>query len=148
MQLYTSHTRQRSQSGFTLVEVLVGTMLMAIIFTAAYGSYLIGLDMVGESRQEVRAAQIIQSQLEAMRTYNWDDLSKLATEEELVLEGEFIEQFAGMFQVTRKIEDFNEIQKRVTLWVTWTNASNQSTYRRFTAIFTKNGLSDYYYREV
>lgn len=136
-----------NRSGFTLVEVLVGTLLIAILFTAAYGSYFVGLKMVDESRQEVRAAQIIQSEMEALRTMNWADLGMLASDY-ITPKGEFVSKFADEFTVYRQIDTVNSIQKQVTIWVFWENGSGQDTFRRFTLVYTKNGLNDYYYREA
>ena len=139
--------RSTARGGFTLVEVLVGTLLIAIVFTAAYGSYFTGLKMVNESRQEVRASQIIQSEMEAMRTLNWKDLNDL-TSSMIVPQGEYIEKFADEFEVYRQIDTVNTLQKQVTIWVFWTNGSGRKTYRCFTLVYTKNGLNDYYYREA
>ncbi|MEX0323666.1 MAG: prepilin-type N-terminal cleavage/methylation domain-containing protein [Puniceicoccaceae bacterium] len=137
-----------SQEGFTLVEVIMSLLLMSIVFSAAFGSYFLGMRILEESRQEVRATQIIQSELEAMRTMTWNDIGALNTSTYVTPEGEFIAQYASEFRVYRYIQTINTTQKRVTLWVWWTNTNNQSSYRRFTTIFTKNGLNDYYYREA
>ncbi len=67
----------QSKDGFTLVEVIVSMFLMAIVFTAAFGTYFLGMRMVEDAREEIRASQIIQSELEAMRTLTWDDLENI-----------------------------------------------------------------------
>ena len=139
--------RAEAQGGFTLVEVLVGTLLIAIVFTAAYGSYSTGLKMVDESRQETRASQIIQSEMEAMRTMSWSDLGTL-TSGMITPQGEYVEEYAEQFEVYRQIDTMNSIQKQITIWVSWTNGAGHTTYRCFTYIYTKNGLNDYYYREA
>ncbi len=139
--------RQSGQAGFTLVEVLVGTLLIAIVFTAAYSSYFIGLKMVDESRQEVRAAQIIQSEMERLRTMNWTDMTNMSSSL-ITPQGEFVKEFADEFEVYRQIDDLNTIQKQITIWVSWTNGSGQKTFRCFTLVYTKNGLNDYYYRQA
>ncbi len=139
--------RAEAQRGFTLVEVLVGTLLIAIVFTAAYGSYFTGLKMVDESRQETLASQIIQSEMEAMRTMSWNDLADL-TSGMITPEEEFVDQYADRFEVYRQIDVVNSLQKQITIWVSWTNGTGRTTYRCFTYIYTKNGLNDYYYREA
>ncbi|HSH10050.1 MAG TPA: type II secretion system protein, partial [Oceanipulchritudo sp.] len=58
-------------AGFTLVEVIISMTLMAIVFTAAFGSYFLGMRIIEDAREEVRASQIIQSELERLRTKNW-----------------------------------------------------------------------------
>ncbi len=148
MQAENKQPEFSNQEGFTLVEVIVSLLLLAITFSAAFGSYFLGMRILEESRQEVRATQIIQSELEAMRTMTWNDLGDLVTSTYITPEGEFVTKYADEFRVYRYIQTINSTQKRITLWVWWTNSNSQSTYRRFTTVFTKNGLNDYYYREA
>ena len=148
MRAAAKQTGLTGEEGFTLVEVLVGMFLMAIVFSAAFGTYFLGMKIIDESRQEVRASQIIQSELEAMRTMNWSDMEALNSSEYITPQGEFITKYSAQFRVFRYIQNINSSQKRVTLWVWWVNSNNQNTFRRFTTVFTKNGLNDYYYRQA
>jgi prepilin-type N-terminal cleavage/methylation domain-containing protein len=144
----TNQSELSSQEGFTLVEVIMSLLLLAIVFSAAFGTYFLGMRILEESRQEVRATQIIQSELEAMRTMTWNDIGLLSTSAYITPEGEFVTQYADEFRVYRYIQTINSTQKRVTIWVWWVNSNSQNTFRRFTTVFTKNGLNDYYYREA
>lgn len=150
MQTATKQKDLSSQEGFTLVEVIMSMLIMAVVFSAAFGSYFLGMNILEESRQEVRASQIIQSELEFMRTRTWDQLPTQTTGEYVTIDamGEFISQYSDQFTVYRYVENLNTIQKRITLWVWWTNDNGQRTFRRFSTIYTKNGLNDYYYRQA
>lgn len=135
-------------SGFTLVEVVVGMTLMAMIFTAAFGTYFLGMRIVEDAREELRASQIIQSELEAMRTLNWNDLEALPDVATFEPKGNFVKQFAKDYIAYRQVYDINSEQKRVVIYVWWTNSRNVYTYQIFNTIFTRYGLNDYYYRQV
>ena len=43
-------THSESKGGFTLVEVIVSMALMAMVFTAAFGTYFLGMRMVEDAR--------------------------------------------------------------------------------------------------
>jgi prepilin-type N-terminal cleavage/methylation domain-containing protein len=139
-----------TKGGFTLVEVMVSVFLMAIVFTASYASYFLGMNMVEDAREELRASQIVQSELERMRTMNWDALSKARTIQAVSPEGIYIKQFSDDYRAFREIKDVDGEPdlKLVRVFVWWTNSKGKRTYQVFNTIVTKNGLNDYLYRKV
>lgn len=142
-----SKTHSESKGGFTLVEVIVSMALMAMVFTAAFGTYFLGMRMVEDAREELRASQIIQSELEAMRTLTWDDLENMGTGWSIIdPQGNFVQQFAQNYLAYRWVYDIpGAQQKRIAIWVRWTNSRGQYSYQMFSTVFTQNGLNDYYY---
>ncbi|NDV62956.1 prepilin-type N-terminal cleavage/methylation domain-containing protein [Puniceicoccales bacterium CK1056] len=143
--LYTNKT-----GGFTLVEVIIGSVLMAIVFTASYASYFLGMNLVEDAREELRASQIIQSELERMRTMNWDAINSVAQVTRVIPQGDFIQKFSGDYRAYREIKDIDGQTnlKMVRVFVWWTNAKGLRTYQVFNTIVTKEGLNDYHYRKV
>lgn len=135
-------------AGFTLVEVVIGMTLMAMVFTASYGAYFLGVRIVQDAREELRASQIIQSELESMRTLTWLDLEGMASTSTIDPQGEFVKVFAKDFTTTREIIDLSNSQKKVKITIEWTNARGQKRTQVFNTVFTKFGLNDYYYRQV
>ena len=145
----TQPNRFNSRGGFTLAEVMVSMSLMAIIFTAAFGTHFLGMKMVEDAREDMRASQIIQSELEAMRTMNWPDLQALSGTSNIIQpQGNFMAQFANDYTVYRVVGNINGNQKYVVIWVWWKNSKGFNSFRRFSTVFTQNGLNDYYYRQV
>ena len=65
-------------SGFTLVEVIVAAALGAIIFAALYCGIANSSNMVQTSRANLRATQIMVSQLEGMRLCAWGSGTNLS----------------------------------------------------------------------
>ena len=58
---------RRSESGFTLVEVLVAVVVLGIGITALVGSSAMVTRMVGRGQMETRAAQLASKRLETLR---------------------------------------------------------------------------------
>jgi uncharacterized protein (TIGR02598 family) len=140
-----------SNAGFTLVEVVVSMTLMALIFTAAFGSYFLGMDMIDDSREEVRVSQIIQSEIERLRTKNWTQLGKMASGETFDPDGEFVKQYSDKYNAYRYVillTNQRSQQYLVAVRVSWTTKNGRPTVRWFNTIFTKGGLNDYYYRDI
>jgi prepilin-type N-terminal cleavage/methylation domain-containing protein len=135
----------QSKDGFTLVEVIVSMFLMAIVFTAAFGTYFLGMRMVEDAREELRASQIVQSELERMRTLTWDDLEELDPFSPFSPQGNFVNQFSKNYNCYRWVYQMNSSQKRVIIYVQWVNSRGDTTWQVFNTVFTRNGLNDYYY---
>ena len=140
-----------SKDGFTLVEVMVSVFLMAIVFTAAFGSYFLGMRMVEDAREELRASQIIQSELEAMRSLSWAELEALPSIEPIQPTGTLIQQFAKNYIAYRQVYEVTGsggTQKQIIVYVWWKNSRDLYSHQIANTVFTKGGLNDYYYRKV
>lgn len=61
--------------GFTLVEVLVGIVLLATVFTVFYVGITAGFGLIQLARENLRATQILQEKTEAIRLVTWDQLN-------------------------------------------------------------------------
>jgi hypothetical protein len=54
-------------SGFTLIDVLIGVLLVSVIFLALYGVYTMSLAVVNQSQNRVTATAIANSQIEIIK---------------------------------------------------------------------------------
>src|SRR5215469_14940500 len=63
--------RQRTRHAFTLAEVLVAIAISAIIFASVYAGISNCYNLMQSSRTNLRATQIMVSQLEAVRLCAW-----------------------------------------------------------------------------
>lgn len=61
--------------GFTLVEILVCTAIIGIMFVSLYGGIASGFALVNLARENLRANQIILEKMEAIRLYSWDQIN-------------------------------------------------------------------------
>lgn len=139
--------KPRSPSpGFTLAEVMVSLAIMGILFTAAFGAYFLGLRLLEDARHRLRASQIIQSELERLRSLNWTNIQALPSSTNFFPEGEFVAQFADTYTATRNFETVSsntQLLTRVT--VSWTNSRGIAASESFCTVITEGGLSDYLY---
>jgi prepilin-type N-terminal cleavage/methylation domain-containing protein len=64
----------KAETGFTLVEVMVGTAILAFTVVALYGAFSFGFSTIKVSQEDVRADQILVQKLETLRVYDWTNV--------------------------------------------------------------------------
>jgi len=62
------------KNGFTLIEVLLGTALMLIVFLGIFGAYQLGLKVVGVSKNKITATQIANGEIEKIRNLPYEKI--------------------------------------------------------------------------
>jgi len=72
----------RQNSGFTLAEVLVAVLVLAIIAVAFYGALSSGFSVVQSTREDLRATQILMQKVEAIRLCTWSQLTNFTFQEQ------------------------------------------------------------------
>lgn len=135
---------------FSLVEVMIAMTLLGIVFAGAFAALQMGYNLTSEARDRTRASQILQTELEAMRTMNWNDLSGMVGQNNEFFEprGEFLAAFKDRFFCKRTVGmRSNNQQITVTLSISWGGYPNVKE-ESVTTIFTRNGINDYYYRTL
>ena len=63
-----------SRKGFTLIEVLVGTFLVLIIFLGIFLAYQLGLKVISQSKNRITAAAIVNGELEKVRNLAYESV--------------------------------------------------------------------------
>lgn len=135
-----------SKAGFTLMEVMIATFLVVIIFAGGFGALAQGNRLIEISRDETRASQVLQSEVEDIRTYNWDALIALPTEAKYSPESSFTDAYATRYTVKRLIDTRSSTQKLVTVKVAWMDNSGKGHLREYKTVVSKDGLYDFHYR--
>ena len=69
------HPLRKSEFAFTLVEVIVATVIIAIAGVGIIGSINYGMFITQLARENARATQIMVEKLESIRLYNWDEVT-------------------------------------------------------------------------
>ena len=64
--------QSKPQAAFSLVEVMVALAVFTLVIAGAFVAINRGYDLVTESRHYTRASQVIQSEIELLRTLPWD----------------------------------------------------------------------------
>lgn len=76
----TRHTQacvgaRKSEFASTLVEVIVATVIIAVVGAGIIGSINYGLFIMQLARENARATQIMLEKLESIRLYNWSEVT-------------------------------------------------------------------------
>jgi type II secretory pathway pseudopilin PulG len=66
--------RLARQSGFSIVEAMVGFFLLGVVTAALFGGFSFGFNSIKLSQEEVRADQILVQKLETLRVINFTNL--------------------------------------------------------------------------
>src|SRR5579864_1870073 len=64
-------TRSTGESAFTLVEVLLGVLFVAILFISYFAALNFGALTTRLSREDLRATQILVTHMEGIRLFRW-----------------------------------------------------------------------------
>jgi hypothetical protein len=72
---FMTFSARRSGAGFSLVEATVGLALLAVVCLALYSSLGSTTMTVRQSRENIRATQIMAEKLDTIRLYGWSQLT-------------------------------------------------------------------------
>ena len=61
-----------SRSAFTLIEIAITTAILGVVVAGFYAGIGSGFAMVGLSRENMRANQILLEKMETLRLYSWE----------------------------------------------------------------------------
>lgn len=142
----------RSRRGFTLVEVVMASVVLAFGLVTSIICIQIGVRDMDVARTGTAVAQAMQNEMERLRLEDWEGISNLPAEQALDLAGTFSADSAIRDRVTvvRRVSDVPGFaqMKEVVLSARWTSIDGRSHQRTFRMRYAKNGLHDYYYRST
>jgi uncharacterized protein (TIGR02598 family) len=142
---------QRTQSatcGFTLVEVVVAMSIFTMVIAGGLVGVSRGFDLIEDSRHHTRISQILQSEIESMRTLSWNEMSSLPASAEIAVETQFDTSTYDAYTVTRTIITEEADRKRVEVSVAYTNKRGKLVSLKYLTFFTQGGVNDYYYSTI
>ena len=84
-----NHHKHRCHRGaFTLIEVLVATVIALFMFVSYYAAISEGVQVIQVAREDLRATQIMNNRMEGIRLYRWDQLTN-----QTLMPANFLETF-------------------------------------------------------
>ena len=91
--------------GFTLIEVLVGTALMLIVFLGIFGAYQLGIKVVGQSKNRVIATAVATAEIEKIKNLPYDSIGVQGSFPDGILEesSEVIQSNVN-FKIERRVD--------------------------------------------
>jgi prepilin-type N-terminal cleavage/methylation domain-containing protein len=140
---------------FTLVEVVIASALVGIMFLAFMGGFSMCFQNVQLDRENSRATQILLEKTELLRLYNWDQV--VGNDTNVVIPLTFSSPFypdtnnggfnySGSVTITNApiIEAYSNDMRYVTINLSWTSRGIQRT-RTMSSYVSRYGLQNYIY---
>ena len=138
------HRFPKCLRGYSLVELMLGVMILGMVIATAFGAMQLGLGMVENSRYNTMATQVLQSEVERLRSMDYATFSALSSSSSFTPQGHFDTAQLDGYTFSRLIEDVKTNQKLLTLDVKWLDNRGMQHNRRFLTYVTKEGLNDIY----
>ena len=140
------------RSAFTLIEVMIGVLFMAVMFASLYLGLGQGFAVIQTARENLRATQIIQEQMETIRLYAWDQMTNGTVPQTFnaAYDAADIQSTGRVYYGTIQIdptpmsESYSNQHRLVTVGLTWTNGTSLRQ-KRMTTLISRYGLHNYYY---
>ena len=138
-----SHNRQ---GAFTLIEVMVAMIVFSMVIAGGLVGISRGFELIDTTRNYTRSSQVLQSELELLRTLPWSTFSQLSDSE---LTEKFQEQIVAQFgadsyvgAVATELTGGDLMQVVVT--VDWSARKGRVHTLNYVTFFTDGGVNDYY----
>lgn len=135
-----------SNAGFTLIEVIVGMLIFSLVVAGAMLSMGKGYEFMDATRQHSRASQVLQSEIELIRTMPWGTFDSI-TDTTLTtwFQQQINEQFgAGTFTGEVVTTEPQTDLKFITVTVKWTGIKGTDYSMNYYTYMTEGGVNDYY----
>ncbi|PXA04502.1 hypothetical protein DDZ13_04825 [Coraliomargarita sinensis] len=138
------HSKASARStGFTLVELLIAMVIFAAVVASGLACVRMGLNQINNARSETRASQVMQSEIERLRSLAWNDFTALdGSDQSVALDSEFSDAAYDSFNMKRSISGSGNSRK-ITLVIEWEDLSGASHSKSYVTQYTKGGLYDY-----
>ena len=153
--LSASRRSSVNRSAFTLAEVMVSVLVMAIVFVGLYLGFTQGFGLIQVTRENLRATQILQEKTETIRLFTWGEIGA-ATANTYTFTNYFYAlggsggrgvAYCGTRTISAApINDssYSNDVKLVTFQLTWTSG-NVKRQREMRTFVSQYGLHNYIY---
>jgi prepilin-type N-terminal cleavage/methylation domain-containing protein len=147
---------RHSARAFTLMEVMVATMVMALVISTSLIVLERGYYVLDSARKLSYASQVLQSELEKMRLTQWGDgttagtgttgiTSYPTTPTALTIDASFYNtgDAASKMTLTRTATDVHTGMIQVTFTASWTTLDGRPLNRSYITYYGQKGLYDF-----
>jgi Tfp pilus assembly protein PilV len=136
------------KKGYSLAEVIVAAGIFAIVITGGIAGVRLGFEIVDNSRHHTRVSQILQSEVESLRSLSWKELKQLPSSEKIDINPQFSTSAYDAYSVKRDIYAVSSTLRRVEVLVSYSTRSGKPVELKYLTFFTEGGVNDYYYRTI
>lgn len=129
--------------GFTLVELMIALTVFMVVIASCFACLQMGNRLVDNARHYTRASQVMQSEIERIRSMAWGTLTELPTDQTtLAIPAQFDQAVYSRYTLTRAISGSGDM-RTITLNVSWSDVSGKTHTRQYITMYVKGGLYDY-----
>ena len=135
-----------TDAGFTLVEVIIGMLVFSLVAAGAMLTMGKGYELMDATRQHSRASQVLQSEIELIRTMPWETFDSISDAtlttwfQQQINEQFGVGTFTGIVTTAEPQTDL----KFVTVTVSWTGMKGADFSMNCYTYMTEGGVNDYY----
>ena len=137
--------RSAGRGAFTLVEVMIASIVLVLGITTAITTLQSGIRAVDTARNFTFASQIMQSELERLRLKSWAQIQSLQDANDNTVPVQATAGLAPGFTCTRTIRDIKTDMKEITVVSIWRGIDGRPHTVRYITRYGKSGLYDYFY---
>lgn len=132
--------RHRLRTGYTLVEVMMASVVVLFGIVTAIGVLQRGFRSLDYARQLTAASQLMQAEFEQLRLQSWAQIQTLQLAGDATLTPA---DSGGRFTCTRRIRDLKADMKEITVAATWRGVDGRAHTARLVTRYGRNGLNDF-----
>ncbi len=135
----------RDARGFTILEVTMAAFILVLGIVTSISVIQRGFGYLDTARNLNVASQIMENEIETLRTQSWATVSAYSTSAvSVALPSSFaaISSVANRFTLTRTATLVHSGMVRIDLTVTWKNYDGRTLSRTYTTYVAQNGLYD------
>lgn len=131
-----------------MVEVIVAAGIFAMVIAGGISGVQMGFQSIQNARHHTRVSQILQSEVESLRSLSWKELNQLPANAEIDISSEFSTSAYDAYTVERRISEESSGLRRVVVIVSYTTRRRSSVNLKYLTFFTQGGVNDYSYRTI
>jgi prepilin-type N-terminal cleavage/methylation domain-containing protein len=153
--LFIRNDRTRDPGGFTIIEVMMATAVMALVITTSITTMQRGFLALDTARNLTLASQVMQSEMEKTRMVPWATINAYpAGPTAVTIHPDFTSNPAigSRFTLTREVAVVPTTtgvgMKQITFTITWKSYDARILSRSFITYYGEGGLYDYYFNSI
>jgi Tfp pilus assembly protein PilV len=156
LQMNSSSSACRRVMAFTMLEVMLAVLVVSVTFAGFYLCLSQGFASTEMNREDLRATQLLQQQMETIRLYTWSQINSngfipatfTAPFNAVGIQGSNAPVYTGYITITNApmTESYATNHVLVTVLLKWNSGNgNQPHSRQMSTIVSQYGLHNYFY---